>query len=68
MATLRSPIDGVVVYVNIALRKGDHIQPFETVVQIADPNDLQVIFDPDRMDNPDIIQVGMAADIEDRQC
>lgn len=63
-ASLRSPVDGIVVYVDIALQKGDYIQPFDTIVQIADPSDLQVIFDPDRIDNPDVIQVGMIADME----
>lgn len=63
-ASLVSPVQGVVVYVNINLKKGDYIHPFETVVQIADPMNLQIVFNPDRLRNPQVVKVGMLAELQ----
>jgi macrolide-specific efflux system membrane fusion protein len=59
---LVSPIDGRVVFV-AELSEGDVVQPYQKIVTVADPNNLELIMEY-KQDNPNAIVVGMKADIE----
>jgi len=62
-ADLKSPIDGKVVFVELKVKKGDVVQPYQTLVQVADPNDLEIILDAKRLSDPHIVKTGMKADL-----
>ncbi|MGI6704768.1 MAG: biotin/lipoyl-binding protein [Clostridia bacterium] len=62
-ADLKSPIDGKVVFVDLKVRKGDVVQPYQTLVQVADPNDLEIVLDAKRLSDPHIVKTGMKAEL-----
>ncbi len=62
-ADLKSPIDGKVVFVELKVKKGDVVQPYQTLVQVADPNDLEIVLDAKRLSDPNIVKTGMKADL-----
>lgn len=62
-ATMKSPIDGIVTFVDVKLKRGDFIQPYQVIVQLADPDALQIMFDSQRVNNAEIIKPGMGAEL-----
>lgn len=62
-ARLVSPVDGIVIFVDIKLKKGDIIEPYKTIVQVADPKALQIMFDARTLNNPGILKPGMDAEL-----
>lgn len=60
---LKSPIDGVVVFIDMNIKKGDVVQPFQTLVQVADPSDLQLSYDAGLLNDPMLIKPDMKVQI-----
>jgi RND family efflux transporter MFP subunit len=61
-AEIISPIDGVIMFKE-TVKKGDNIPAYKVIIQIADPNDLQVSFDPANLADPMIIKPGMKVNL-----
>lgn len=61
-AQLVSPIDGVVVFISDA-KKGDIVQPYQILIQVADPHNLQVSYDASLLEDPSLIKPGMKAEL-----
>jgi len=59
-ARLVSPIDGIVVYVN-SIKQGEYVNPYQTVVRVADPKQLQLRYSGDRVAN---FRLGMKAVVQ----
>lgn len=62
-AALTSPIDGEVIFVDVNIKKGDSVEPYKTIVQVADINALHIMFDAKKLDDPGILKIGMNAEL-----
>ncbi|MBZ4665859.1 efflux RND transporter periplasmic adaptor subunit [Mahella sp.] len=61
-AEIISPINGIITFKE-TVKKGDSIPAYKVIIQIADPNDLQISFDPANLADPMIIKPGMKVNI-----
>jgi len=59
---LKSGIDGQVIFVE-ALKEGDPIEPYQTLVTVADPTKLRVSLQVENTDDIREVDIGMAAKI-----
>lgn len=62
-AKLTSPLDGIVVYIN-EIKEGDYVEAFKTAVQVADPRELQLIYEFTDTGKVDQAKLGMKAQLK----
>lgn len=62
-AQITSPVAGSVIFIESKLKKGDTTEPFQVLVTVADPSDLQISFSATVLSDPLVVKPGMKADL-----